>query len=199
MINPLIFEKTKDGEAMYDIFSRLIKDRIIFLYGEMDDDVGAIIPAILKSLDTQSHKPISIYIKSPGGLVHSALFPIYDMMNNIESPIKTVCLGEACSSAATILAAGTKGMRYAMPNSYVMIHDFQGGVGGSATNIVKEAKRIKFWNDRHISILAKHTGKSEKAIAKACKDETFLTADEALKFGIIDKITKISEKANISE
>jgi len=199
MINPMIFEKTRDGEAMYDIFSRLIKDRIIFLYGEMDEDVGAIIPATLKSLDCQNHKVISIYINSPGGFVHSSLFPIYDMMHNIESPIKTVCLGEACSCAATVLAAGTKGMRYAMPNSCVMIHDFQGGVRGSATNIVKEAGRIKFWNSRHIAILAKHTGKTEKAITKACKDETFMTAEEALKFGIIDKITKVSEKANIIE
>ena len=199
MINPMIFEKTKDGEVLYDVFSRLVKDRIIFLSGEMDDDVGAIIPAQLLLLDAQSNtKPISIYIKSPGGFANEALFPIYDTMNYIKAPIKTVCLGQACSAAATILAAGTPGMRYSMPNSMIMIHDMNAGTKGSTTDIDKFTKRMKFWNNLHIKILAKHTNKSEKLIAKACKEETYFTAEEAMEFGLIDHITKISDK-NLQE
>lgn len=186
---PLIWERTKEGEAMYDVFSRLVKDRIVFLAGDIDTEGATTIAATLLFLDNQSHtKPISLYINSPGGYVHSGLFTIYDTMNYIKAPIKTVCVGEAYSAAAMILAAGEPGMRLALPNSHIMIHEATAGAHGPTTEIVKHAERIKLWNDRLIELMAKHTKTSITKIRKLIKEETYLNAEDAKKLGIIDEV-----------
>lgn len=187
---PLIWERTKDGEAMYDVFSRLVKDRIVFLEDIIDTEMATTIAATLLFLDNQSHnKPISLYINSPGGYVHSGLFTIYDTMNYIQAPVKTVCIGEAYSAAAVILAAGQPGMRMALPNSYIMIHEISGGMKGSTTEIVKHADRIKQGNERLVELLAKHSKNSVAKMKKLIKEETYFTAEEAKKLGIIDEVS----------
>ena len=186
---PLIWERTKDGEAMYDVFSRLVKDRIIFLTDVIDTETATTIAATLLFLDNQNHnKEISLYINSPGGYVHSGLFTIYDTMNFIKAPVKTVCIGEAYSAAAVILAAGNPGSRFALPNSHIMIHESSAGAEGSTSKLVKHAERIKLWNDRLVELLAKHSKNSVAKIQKLVKDETYLDAEEAKRLGIIDEV-----------
>jgi ATP-dependent Clp protease protease subunit len=199
-MSPYIYEKTKDGEMMYDVFSRLVKDRIVFLSGEVNTDIATTISATLLWLDNQDHdKEISLYLNSPGGLVHSGLFTIIDTMNYIKAPVKTVCIGEAYSAAALILSNGTKGRRLAFENSNIMIHDIQAGTIGSFTNMEKDIKRFKHTNDRLMNILSKNTGKTISEIKEQSKEDSYFTAKEALKFGLIDKIVKSNSSFNPKE
>ena len=190
-INPMIYEKTRDGEFLYDVFSRLVKDRIIFLAEEVDEELATTITATLLFLDHQSKtKDISIYINSPGGDVNG-LFTIYDTMQYIKSPIKTVCIGEASSAAAVILAAGTPGKRFAFENSSLMIHEIQiGGMSGTGTEIQKEAVRIARLNEKIIKTVALHCGQPYEKVKDDCKEDKFMTAEEALEYGLIDGIVK---------
>jgi ATP-dependent Clp protease protease subunit len=190
-MHPMVYEKTRDGEALYDIYSRLVKDRIIFLKSVIDEDEATTICATLLFLDSQppkKKKPISIYINSPGGLVHPGLWTIYDTMTFISSPVRTVCIGEAYSAAASLLMAGEKGMRLAFPNSRMMIHNVQSGTVGAAHEIEKSAALIKHTNDAIVKLVMKHTKQKEKIVREAMKEEKYFTAEEAVKWGIIDKI-----------
>lgn len=188
-MNPMIFEKTRDGEFLYDVYSRLIKDRIIFLWEEIDADVATSICATLLLLDHQNKdKPISLYLNSPGGAVSDGLFTIYDTMNFISAPVHTVCIGTAYSAAAFILAAGTKGHRKAFPNSEIMIHDAISGFEGSAKELEISYKRFDKLNNKLQDYLSKHTGRSKEEIKKVCERDFFLSPQEALEFGLIDEI-----------
>ena len=159
-MSPFIYEKTKDGEVMYDVFSRLVKDRAVFLTGEINTEVASTLAATLLFLDNQDHtKEISLYINSPGGLVHSGLFTIHDTMNYIKAPIQTICIGEAYSAAAMILSSGAKGMRLAFENADIMVHGIQVGLfPDNISNLSKDVLRFNSWNTKLINILSKNTG-----------------------------------------
>lgn len=190
-IHPMIYEKTRDGEMLYDVFSRLVKERIVFLAEEITADVGTTVAATFLFLDSQnSSKDISLYINSPGGTVCDGLLTIYDTMQYIKSPIKTVNIGEAYSAAAVILAAGSKGKRFAYPNSNVMIHEIQSGIMGSTNEIKREAARLDMLNNRMMKIIADHTGQSFERVLADCKQDKYFTAEEALEYGLIDAIVK---------
>ncbi len=179
-----------DGEIVsYDnIFSRLLQDRILFIANEITSDLASSLCATLYYLNTKSKDPIIIYINSSGGDITS-LFSIYDMINIIESPVSTVCMGEASSAAAFILAAGTKGLRFAFPNSEIMIHQVQiSGLEGSGTDVDKQAKSIKKLKNRLTEILARHTGQLYNKVLKDCEVDKFMSSEEALKYGIIDEV-----------
>lgn len=195
--NPYIYEKTKDGEALYDIYSRLVKERIVFLAEEIDCDAATTICATLLFLDSQSKtKPIYLYINSNGGEIHAGLFTIYDTMNYINAPVHTVCIGEAYSAASMILSAGEKGYRTAFPNANMMIHEVQtfsnGPMQRSATDTVKHSKRIDKLNKRLLELIAEHTGQTVEKVTELAKETTYFTADEAKEFGLIDNIVKKS-------
>jgi ATP-dependent Clp protease protease subunit len=194
-LNPVFIEKTKDGERMYDISSRLIKDRVIYLDCEIDSEVSSQIVSLLFLLDREdSEKPISLWLSSPGGCV-SGLFAIYDMMHRIKAPVKTVCIGEVCSAAAILLAAGTPGKRFAMPNSRVMIHQVQvEGIGGSNAELEISTKEIKSVQEYLTEILARHTGHTKAKIKRDTKLDRYMSATEAKDYGLIDKILPVSKK-----
>jgi ATP-dependent Clp protease protease subunit len=189
-IQPVIFERTKDGEMLYDVYSRLQKERIIFLSEEINADVGTAISATLLWLDHQSDKDISLYINTNGGSVSDGLFTIYDTMQYIKSPVQTVVIGEAYSAGAVILAAGTPGKRMAFPNAEIMLHELQSEVGGSGSEIAKESKRLQRMADTLYEIVSRHTGQTVDKIKDDCSEDFFLTAKEALAYGLIDKIVK---------
>ena len=183
-----ISEKTKDGEGVYDVYSRLLQDRIIFLHEEIDSEVASRVIASMLYLDKQNkNKEISVYINSPGGETEAAL-AIYDMFQFVSSPIKTICVGRACSAAADLLAAGSPGKRFASPNSEIMIHSVQAELSGSNKEIQDEAEMLKKFHKRSIQILSSHTGQTFERVAKDCEQDKYMTADEALEYGIIDKI-----------
>ena len=184
---PSVIEKTKSGERAYDIYSRLLKDRIIFVSGEIDDDVANSIIGQLLFLDSNSHDDISLYINSPGGSITAGM-AIYDTMNFVKSNVSTICVGMAASMASVLLASGEKGKRFILPNSEVMIHQPLGGVNGQATEIKIVADRILFLRDKLNKILSKKTGKDIKKIEKDTERDYYLTANEALNYGIVDKI-----------
>ncbi len=184
---PVVIEKSNLGERSYDIYSRLLKDRIIILNGEIDDNTSNIIVAQLLYLDSLNNEDISIYINSPGGSITSGM-AIYDTMNYIKSDVSTICIGISASMAAFILACGTRGKRYILPNSEVMIHQPLGGAQGQATDIKIAADRIIRLKERLNTILAKKTGKSLKQIANDTERDNFMTSNEALNYGIVDKI-----------
>jgi ATP-dependent Clp protease protease subunit len=189
-INPIFFEKTKDGEAFYDVHARLVKDRVIFLSEEIDSATASTVVALLFLLDREDkeEEPISLWINSPGGDIHE-FFAIYDMIQLVKAPVKTVCIGSASSAAAMLLAAGTPGLRYATPNSHVMIHQVQvEGVGGTGTEFEIEAKEVKKINNRITEILARHTGQTMTKIRKDCQHDKYLEASAAREYGIIDHI-----------
>lgn len=195
-IHPMIYEKTRDGEMLYDVFSRLVKDRIIFLAEEITADVGTTIAATLLFLDKQNDKQdISLYINSPGGSVCDGLYTIYDTMQYIKSPIKTVNIGEAYSAAAVLLAAGSKGKRLAFANSNTMIHQVQvGDLSGPASDVEEETKRIKLLNNRIMTTIAVHTGQTFSKVKNDCLEDLYLTAEQALEYGIIDQIIVPNKK-----
>mgnify|MGYP003404110804 FL=1 len=185
---PMVVEKTNFGERAYDIYSRLLKDRIIFIGSPIDDMVANAIIAQLLFLDSVDHKEdIKMYINSPGGSVSAAL-AIYDTMQYVRSDIQTICIGMAASAAALLLSAGKKGKRMALPNSEVMIHQVLGGASGQATDIDIHARHILRTRDRLNKILAKHTGQKLPKIEKDTERDYFMTADEAVKYGIVDKV-----------
>ncbi len=184
---PMIVDKEIGGERSYDIFSRLLKNRIILLSGEIDDILANTVVAELLYLDSLSHEDISIYINSPGGNVTSG-FAIYDTMNFIKSDVSTICLGMAASMAAFLLSSGKEGKRYALPNSEVMIHQPLGGASGQATEIKIAAEHILKTKKKLNEILAKNTGKSIKQIENDTDRDNYLTANDAKDYGLVDKI-----------
>lgn len=184
---PTVIEKSSHGERAYDIYSRLLKDRIIILCGEIDDINSNIIVAQLLYLDSINHDDISIYINSPGGSVTAGM-AIYDTMNFIKSDVSTICVGMAASMAAFLLSSGHKGKRCCLPNSEVMIHQPLGGAQGQATEIKIAAERILKLKDKLNHMLAQNTGKDIKTIEKDTERDYFLSAEEALSYGLVDKI-----------
>ena len=184
---PTVVERSSNGERVYDIYSRLLKDRIIVLSGEIDDDSANAVVAELLYLDSLNHNDISIYINSPGGSVTAGM-AIYDTMNFIESDVSTICLGMSASMAAFLLSSGAKGKRYCLPNSEVMIHQPLGGAQGQATEIKIAAERILTLREKLNDILSKNTGKDLETVEKDTERDYFLSAKEALDYGIIDKI-----------
>lgn len=187
---PTVIEKTGYGERAYDIYSRLLKDRIIFLGGTIDDISANSIIAQLLFLDSQSSKEdIKLYINSQGGQVTSAL-AIYDTMQYVKADISTICIGVAASAATLLLAAGQKGKRLILPNGEVLIHQVMGGAQGQATDIDIHAKHILKVKKRLNEIMAKHTGQTFAKVEKDADRDYFMSAEEALKYGIVDKIVK---------
>lgn len=186
---PVVVDKEIDGERSYDIFSRLLKERIIFISGEINDALANSVIAELLYLDSLNHDDISIYINSPGGCVSSGM-AIYDTMNFIGSDVSTICCGIAASMAAFLLSSGTKGKRFILPNADVMIHQPLGGAQGQATDIKIASDRIINLKHRLNKILAKNTNKSLKKIEKDTERDNYLSADEALEYGIVDKVIK---------
>lgn len=187
---PTVIEKTHFGERAYDIYSRLLKDRIIFLSGVIEDETANIVIAQLLFLDSQNSKEdIKLYINSPGGSVSSAL-AIYDTMQYVKADVATICIGVAASAAALILAAGAKGKRSILPNGEVMIHQVMGGAQGQATDVDIHAKHILKIKERINFILAKHTGQPVKKVEKDADRDYFMSAEESKKYGIVDKIIK---------
>ncbi len=187
---PTVIEKTSYGERAYDIYSRLLKDRIIFLGGPIDDMVANSIIAQLLFLASQNAKEdIKIYINSSGGQVTSAL-AIYDTMQHVKPNVSTICIGTAASAAALLLAAGEKGKRMILPNGEVMIHQVMGGTQGQATDIDIHARHILNIKKRLNEILAKHTGNALAKVEKDAERDYFMSAEEAKKYGVVDKIIK---------
>lgn len=187
---PTVIEKTSLGERAYDIYSRLLKDRIIFLSGPIDDDSANTIIAQLLFLDSQNSKEdIKIYINSPGGQVTSAL-AIYDTMQYVRSDVSTICIGMAASAAALILAAGERGKRVILPNSEVLIHQVMGGAQGQETDIQIHASHIAKMKKRLNEIMSKHTKQLISRVEKDTDRDYFMNAEEAKKYGIVDKIIK---------
>lgn len=187
LLIPTIIEKTNNSEHAYDLYSRLLKDRIILLSGEIDDKMANIITGELLYLDSLNHDDISIYINSPGGSVTAGM-AIYDTMNYIQSDVSTICLGMAASMAAFLLSSGTKGKRCALKNSEVMIHQPLGGASGQATEIKIAAERILKLRKKLNQLLHENTGKSLKTIEHDTERDHFLDATESLEYGLIDKI-----------
>ena len=185
---PTVIEKSQYGERAYDIYSRLLKDRIIFLGGPIDDNVANTVIAQLLFLENQdSKKDVTIYINSPGGTVTGTM-AMYDTMQFIKCDVSTVCVGMAASGAAVILAAGKKGKRYTLPNSEVLIHQVMGGVEGQATEIEISAKHILKIKERLNKIMAKHTGQTIAKIEKDSDRDFYMTAEEARDYGIVNEI-----------
>jgi ATP-dependent Clp protease protease subunit len=187
---PTVIEKTTYGERAYDIYSRLLKDRIIFIGTPIEDGMANAVIAQLLFLESQNAKEdIRMYINSPGGVVTSAL-AIYDTMQYVKPAVQTICLGMAASAAALLLAAGEKGKRMILPNGEVMIHQVMGGASGQATDIDIHARHILNMRERLNRILSKHTGQKLDKVAQDTERDYFMSADEALKYGIVDKVIK---------
>lgn len=186
---PVVVDKDIQGERSYDIFSRLLKERIIFISGEINDSLANSVIAQLLYLDSINHEDISIYINSPGGVITSGM-AIYDTMNFVKSDVSTICIGMAASMAAFLLASGTQGKRYILPNADVMIHQPLGGAEGQASDIKIAADRIVGLRERLNKILSKNTGKSLSKIEKDTERDNYLSADKAVNYGLVDKIIK---------
>lgn len=187
---PTVLEKSQFGERAYDIYSRLLKDRIIFIGGPIDDVVADLVMAQLLFLDSEDpKKDISIYINSPGGVVTAGM-AIYDTIQYVNSDVSTICIGQAASAAAVLLAAGAKGKRFALPNARVMIHQVMGGAEGQATDIEIQTREIMRVKKTINEILSKHTGKSIETIEKDSDRDFYMSANEAQKYGLIDKVIK---------
>lgn len=185
---PYVIERNGNGERSYDIFSRLLKDRIIFIDGEINDVSADLVVAQILYLESENpEKDISIYINSPGGSVTAGL-AIYDTMQYVKCPIQTICLGQAASMGAFLLAGGSKGKRFTLPSSRVMIHQPWGGAEGQETDIAIHAKEILRLKKLTIEHFAEHTGKSYEEVAKDMERDFFMTAEDALKYGIVDKV-----------
>jgi ATP-dependent Clp protease protease subunit len=191
---PTVIEKTSSGERAYDIYSRLLKERIIFLGGQITDQLAnSIIAQLLFLAAKDPQKEIQFYINSPGGSVTAGL-AIYDTMQYVKPPISTVCVGMAASMAAVLLAAGTKGKRYALPNSEMMLHQVMGGVSGEAIEIEITAKQILKIKDKINRILSKHTGQPIERIEKDTDRDFYLSAEEAKEYGLIDEVIQPLKK-----
>ena len=185
---PTVIEKTSYGERAYDIYSRLLQDRIIFLGTAIDDNVANVIIAQLLFLENQNpEKDIKLYINSPGGSVTAGM-AIYDTMQYIKPDVSTICVGMAASMGAFLLSAGAKGKRFALPNSEIMIHQVMGGMEGQASDIKIRAERILKMKDNLNKIMSKHTGKNLAQIEKDTDRDNFMDAEESVKYGIVDKV-----------
>ena len=185
---PMVVEQTGRGERAFDIYSRLLKERIIFLVGPVNDHIASLVSAQLLFLESENpEKEISLYINSPGGVVSDGL-AIYDTMQFIQSPVSTLCFGQAASMGSFLLAAGEKGNRYALPNSRIMVHQPSAGFQGQATDIEIHAKEVLSMKSNLNKIYAKHTGQTVEAIEEALDRDNFMSPEEAKKFGIIDAI-----------
>ena len=187
---PMVVEQSNRGERAYDIYSRLLKERIVFLVGQVNDSVATLVTAQLLFLESENpKKEISFYINSPGGLVTSGL-GIYDTMQYIKSPVSTLCIGQASSMGSFLLAAGEKGKRFSLPNSRIMVHQPSAGFQGQATDIEIHANEIISLKKRLNSIYAKHTKKKEEEIKEALERDKFMSPEEAKEFGLIDKVVE---------
>ena len=190
---PMVVEQTNRGERAYDIFSRLLKERIIFLTGPVEDTVASLVTAQMLYLEAENpKKEISMYINSPGGTVTSGM-AIYDTMQFIRPPVSTLCIGQAASMGSLLLAAGEKGKRFALPNSRIMVHQPSGGFQGQATDIELHAREILALRERLNKVYSHHTGQSVDKIATALERDNFMTGEAAQKFGIIDEVIKRRE------
>ncbi len=190
---PMVVEQTARGERSYDIYSRLLKERIIFLTGQVDDHMANLITAQLLFLESEGpEKDIFMYINSPGGVVTSGM-AIYDTMQYIRCDVSTLCVGQAASMGAHLLAAGAPGKRYALPNARIMIHQPLGGFQGQATDIEIHAKEIIKLKDSLNRMMAKHTGQTLKKLSRDVERDYFLTADDACTYGIVDKVLSSRE------
>jgi len=188
MLIPMVIEQTARGERSFDIYSRLLKERIIFLVGGVDDSVSSVVCAQLLFLESENpSKEISFYINSPGGVVTSGL-AIYDTMQYIKSPVSTVCIGQACSMGSLLLTAGEAGKRYSLPNSRIMIHQPSGGAQGQSTDIQIQAREILKLRQRLSEIYVHHTGQSYEKVDLAIERDNFMSAEEAKAFGLIDEV-----------
>lgn len=193
MLVPMVVEHSHRGERAYDIYSRLLRDRIIFLGSPINDDVANLVIAQLLYLEADDpEKDLHLYINSPGGDVNAGL-GIYDAMQYVAPPVQTICMGQAASMAAILLAAGTSGKRFALPNSRVMIHQPLGGVRGQATDIQIHAEEILKIRQKMNEILADHTGRDVAEVEKNTERDRFMSADEALDYGIVDQIMRRHE------
>ncbi|MBN1334242.1 MAG: ATP-dependent Clp endopeptidase proteolytic subunit ClpP [Synergistales bacterium] len=188
MLIPMVIEQTGRGERAYDIYSRLLKDRIIFIGEPIDENLANITVAQLLFLESEDpDKDIHLYINSPGGII-SAGMAIYDTMQYVKCPVSTICIGQAASMAAVLLAGGTKGKRIALPNARVMIHQPWGGAQGQASDIEIHAREILKMRERLTDILINHTGQSRRKIKTDTERDFFMSADEAVQYGILDKV-----------
>jgi ATP-dependent Clp protease, protease subunit len=187
---PMVVEQSSKGERAYDIYSRLLKERIIFLTGQINDNVASLVTAQLLFLEAEDpKKEIYLYINSPGGLVTAGL-GIYDTMQYIKPEISTLCIGQAASMGSFLLAAGTKGKRFSLPNSRIMVHQPSAGYQGQATDIEIHAKEVLSLKERLNEIYSKHTGKSVDEIKTALERDNFMTAERAKSFGLVDKVVE---------
>jgi len=187
---PMVLEKSQFGERAYDIYSRLLKDRIIFIGGPIDDAVANLVMAQLLFLDAEDpKKDISIYVNSPGGVVTAGM-AIYDTIQYVKADISTICIGQAASAVAILLAAGTKGKRFALPNARILIHQVMGGAEGQATDVEIQTREIVRVKRAINEIMAKHTGQTIAKIEKDTDRDFYMTAPEAKKYGIIDQVIK---------
>ena len=188
MLVPMVVEQTARGERAYDIYSRLLKERIIFVTGPIEDNVASLITAQLLFLEAENpKKEIAMYINSPGGLVTSGL-AIYDTMQYIRPALQTLCVGQAASAASLLLCAGAKGQRYSLPNSRILVHQPSASYRGQATEIARHAQEIVKLKRRLNEIYAKHTGQSLEAVEKALDRDTYMTPEEARSFGLLDEV-----------
>jgi ATP-dependent Clp protease protease subunit len=185
---PMVVEQTARGERSYDIYSRLLKERVIFLVGQVEDHMANVIVAQMLFLEAENpEKDIHLYINSPGGSVTAGM-SIYDTMQFIKPNVSTICIGQACSMGAFLLAAGESGKRYCLPNSRVMIHQPRGGAQGQATEILIQAENIKNTKDKLNSILAHHTGRPVEELAADTERDNFMDANTALEYGLVDEV-----------
>ncbi|HAU21738.1 MAG TPA: ATP-dependent Clp protease proteolytic subunit [Erythrobacter sp.] len=185
---PVVVEQTSRGERSFDIFSRLLRERIVFVTGQVEDQMASLIVAQLLFLESENpSKPISMYVNSPGGVVTAGM-AIHDTMQYIKPKVSTVCIGQACSMGSFLLAAGEKGMRIALPQARIMVHQPSGGAQGMASDIEIQAKEILRLKHRMHELYSSYTGKPEKEIAEAMDRDTWLSAEEAQDFGLVDKV-----------
>lgn len=185
---PMVVEQTARGERSYDIYSRLLKERVIFLVGQVEDHMANLVVAQMLFLESENpDKDIHLYINSPGGSVTAGM-SIYDTMQFIKPNVSTMCIGQACSMGAFLLNAGAEGKRFCLPNSRVMIHQPSGGAQGQATDIQIQANNIQETKDRLNRIMAKHSGQTFEKVAQDTERDNFMSAEEALEFGLIDKV-----------
>ena len=190
---PMVVEQSKRGERAYDIYSRLLKERIIFVTGPVEDYMASVIIAQLLFLEAENpKKEVSMYINSPGGVVSSGL-AIYDTMQYIKPEVSTLCIGQAASMGSLLLSAGAPGKRFSLPNARIMVHQPSGGFQGQASDIERHAQEILSLRSRLNDIYVKHTGQNLKTIEKALDRDTFMTSDDAMKFGLIDKVVENRE------
>ena len=195
---PMVVEQTNRGERSYDIFSRLLKERIIFVSGPIEDFMSTLVTAQLLFLEAENpKKEISMYINSPGGVVTSGL-AIYDTMQFIRPPVATLCIGQAASMGSLLLSAGAKGMRYALPHARVMVHQPSGGFQGQASDIERHAQEILSLRHRLNEVYARHTGQKVEAIAEALERDNFMTAEGAKEFGLIDEVLSTRDELNLT-